>query len=446
MVVFAVGGFILLHSSQVQPKNTSSVIIANLLSIAVGTIVFWGVGFAFSIGNGTAVNSNFFLSYDRFFLIDASDSEYQLFGSELVYLMLVLVLCNSGFVSRMRYWMYPLLTLFISGIIYPFALHWTKHTEGWLRNGIEVTINGQEKILSFSDAGGASWIHVFAGSVSLIGTIMLAPRKDRQGKKFKPVGGNLTPLMLAGYFMVVLGLLSSNTFKPKSLTNSLLAAQGAAFVSFSLKRTGCLGDKSSTKALINGSIAGLVAICSVPGEYLAYGAFVVGVIGGLAYTVWSALLQCCRIDDPTDSAAIHLGSGLWAVIASPLFKQTTGIIYDPSKYNMQVFGWHFLGAMAIFVWSGLTVFVVLIVFVCTRAIKYSGREPAELGLDQLEHKEPAYPDREQYLSDRTDQILDDLFLGKDNGIYGVDNRAHMDSGAFDNQDSRRAATEGFTKY
>ena len=50
------------------------------------------------------------------------------------------------------------------------------------------------------------------------------------------------------------------------------------------------------------------------------------------------------------------------------------------------------------------------------------------------------------MSDRTDQILDDLFLGKDSGIYGVDNRARMDSGAFDNQESRRVATEGFTKY
>ena len=41
----------------------------------------------------------------------------------------------------------------------------------------------------------------------------------------------------------------------------------------------------------------------VPGSYLAYGAFVVGVVGGLAFTAWSALLQQCRIDDPTDSSA-----------------------------------------------------------------------------------------------------------------------------------------------
>jgi len=70
---------------------------------------------------------------------------------------------------------------------------------------------------------------------------------------------------------------------------------------------------------------------------------------------------------------------------------------------------------------------------------------AELGLDQLEHKEPAYPDREQYTPDRTEQILDELFL-KDTGVLGYDNRAARTSGPFDNRESRRAATEEFTKY
>ena len=46
-----------------------------------------------------------------------------------------------------------------------------------------------------------------------------------------------------------------------------------------------------------------VAISISSHTYLAYAAFVVGVIGGLAYTTWSALLQLCRIDDPTDSSA-----------------------------------------------------------------------------------------------------------------------------------------------
>jgi len=66
------------------------------------------------------------------------------------------------------------------------------------------------------------------------------------------------------------------------------------------------------------------------------------------------------------------------VIASPIFKHPDGIIYDASKASMQMFGWHLLTALAVFVWSGLTVFIVLIFFVFARAIKYSGREGKRL--------------------------------------------------------------------
>lgn len=424
----AVGGFILLHSTQVQPKNTTSVIVANLLSIAVGTILFWATGYAFAYGPND--KSNFFLSYKPFFLIDATDAEHLNFCYELVYLMLVLVIGNSGFISRMRFWIYPLVSVFIAGFIYPCARHWTNHAEGWLIDGIDIDIDGTKHNIKYMDAGGAVSIHVFAGSVALIGTIMLAPRKDRNGKKFKPVGGNLTPLMLTGYFLAFIGMLSKSSITSNSsrvLTNNLLAAQGGAFISFGLKRTGLFGDRSSTKALINGSLAGLVAVTGFPSEYHAYGAFVVGVVGAIAYCVWSALLQLCHVDDPTDSAAVHLGSGLWAAMAGPIFRKDTGILYDGSKVNFQTFGWHVLAGVAIFVWSGLCVFIVLIIFVCTRIAKYSGRDAAEIGLDALEHKEPAYPDRDQYTPDNSEQVLDDLF-GKDSGLYGYDNRASRNSG------------------
>lgn len=70
---------------------------------------------------------------------------------------------------------------------------------------------------------------------------------------------------------------------------------------------------------------------------------------------------------------------------------------------------------------------------------------AELGLDQLEHKEPAYPDREQYSPDRTEQILDDLFL-KDTALYAYDNRASQDSGNFGNQNGTPGSTDKFIQY
>ena len=69
--------------------------------------------------------------------------------------------------------------------------------------------------------------------------------------------------MLVGYFLTFIGLLDSvrrgNQWRLGGDTNCFLASEGAALVSFALKRTGWFGDRSSTKALINGSLAGLVS-------------------------------------------------------------------------------------------------------------------------------------------------------------------------------------------
>ena len=65
--------------------------------------------------------------------------------------------------------------------------------------------------------------------------------------------------MLVGYFLAFLGILYGQSgYFIRSETNGFLASGGAALVSFGLKRTGRFGDRSSTKALINGSLAGLV--------------------------------------------------------------------------------------------------------------------------------------------------------------------------------------------
>jgi len=39
-------------------------------------------------------------------------------------------------------------------MIYPFVLHWTKHPEGWLKAGINVTVSGKEVNLSYKVTSG----------------------------------------------------------------------------------------------------------------------------------------------------------------------------------------------------------------------------------------------------------------------------------------------------
>lgn len=163
-VLAATGGLIVLHASQVQPKNTSSVLIANLLGIAVATIAYWACGFAFAIGDGGTVDSNFFLSYSRFFLIDATAADYTKFATEAIILVLVIVIVNSGFAARMRCWIYPIVVIIVGGFLYPCVYHWTKASDGWLATGIKVVHDSTQYQLQYKEVYGSAIIHIFGGS------------------------------------------------------------------------------------------------------------------------------------------------------------------------------------------------------------------------------------------------------------------------------------------
>merc|ERR1711962_368737 len=431
-VMGAAGGLVVLHASQVQPKNTSSVLIANLLGVAFATIAYWACGFAFAIGSGpNSANNNLFLSYHRFFLMEANAGEMKQFVDSLCLLLLVIVICNSGFLARMRCWIYPIIIIIIAGLLYPCCYHWVYTNKGWLRAGIEINFSidntgvKQHKLL-YVDEGMVGVIHIFGGTCALIGTIIIGTRKERKDKKFAALGGNLNPLIVVGGVLALVGLIAknagvTNTIKDntgKSLTNyidnltdttsmyqslaflnTMLSAQASAIIAFTLKRTKICGDPSGTKALINGALAGVVGVSCAPHQYHPYAGFVIGVVSGLAYTAWTALFHCCRIDDP-------------------IFRKDAGIIAaGASNYKLNMFGWQMLGALAIFVWAGLTFFIIFVPFLICRIATYKETD-FQQGLDVFELDDPAFPDKSQYsVNGDTEHMISDVIPGSLPGSY-----------------------------
>ena len=66
--------------------------------------------------------------------------------------------------------------------------------------------------------------------------------------------------MLIGATLAMIGLIVHNgSSSSLALVNNILAANGSALIAYLLKRTRAFGESSSTKALLNGALAGVVS-------------------------------------------------------------------------------------------------------------------------------------------------------------------------------------------
>ena len=61
------------------------------------------------------------------------------------------------------------------------------------------------------------------------------------------------------------------------------------------------------------------SVCAGCDGYYPWAAAAVSGIAGALYVVISKLVISIKVDDPLDAVAVHAGSGLWVILAAPIF-------------------------------------------------------------------------------------------------------------------------------
>jgi len=148
--------------------------------------------------------------------------------------------------------------------------------------------------------------------------------------------------------------------------------------------------KYSLVETVNGALSGMVAICAGAIIVEPWAAMVIGLLAACFYVLFSTLIVRLQIDDPLDSIPVHLGSGIWGIIAAPLFasaEEMRGVFYAG---NFRLLGINLAGGVTILLW---TLVLSVLIFV---PMKHAGvlriSEELEIqGSDERKHKEPAYP-------------------------------------------------------
>jgi len=111
--------------------------------------------------------------------------------------------------------------------------------------------------------------------------------------------------------------LAFNSQVPRVLTNTLLAGVfGTVTV---LAASLFAGGTPRVPTIINGVLAGLVAITASSLYVTSGSAVIIGAIGAMVMLAVTRLLLRLRIDDVVGAVPVHLGAGIWGTLAVALF-------------------------------------------------------------------------------------------------------------------------------
>ncbi|MCF6093965.1 ammonium transporter [Microaerobacter geothermalis] len=395
LVIFMQAGFALLEAGSTQMKNAGHVAGKQVLSFAIGAIVFWafGYGITFGEGNGFFGTQGWFLKGFEGFATGLTSGDLPV---ELTYLFqygfaaVSLAIAWGGFAERAKLSVYFVFGTLFMIVIYPAIGHWV-WGGGWL---------GELGMLDFA---GSTVVHLTGAIAALIATLLLGPRLGKYNKNGKPnaIPGHNQVYTVLGTLILWLGWFGFNPgstlqtgaaqFTYVALTTNLAAAAGAIFALLAAKLH---SGKADIPATLNGVLAALVAITAPSAFVEPWAAVVIGGAAGFITYFTAVYFERKKVDDPVCAFSVHGIAGIWGTISIGLFGVaeltggSAGLFYGG---GLKLLGIQTLGVVAAGLYVAVITFVILGIMKVTMGIRVS-EEYEVAGLDISEHGSYGYPE------------------------------------------------------
>ena len=390
LVFFMQAGFAMVEAGFTRAKNASNIIMKNLMDFAIGTFLFFIVGFGFMYGDNIAglIGGSGFINPTN---IDTPVSI--LF--QTVFCATAATIVSGAMAERTKFVSYLIYSAVISAVIYPIAGHWL-WGGGWLAD------------LGMIDFAGSTLVHSVGGWAALVGAALLGPRIGKYQKDGTPnaIPGHNIIIGALGVFILWFGWFGFNPGSTLALdvsighiamTTNLAAALGAITVMFlSWIRYG----KPDVSMTLNGALGGLVAITAGCASVSMWGAIAIGVIAGIVVTFGIGFVEKrLKIDDPVGAITVHGLCGAAGTLSVGLFATATaGELTGMGSINGLFYGGGFaqlgvqaLGVVAYLIWTLVTGFILFKTIKSTVGLRVS-KEEEIMGLDLGEHGTESYAD------------------------------------------------------
>ena len=381
LVLFMQAGFASLEAGMSPANNTVNVLFKNFADMCLGVLSFYLIGY--SIMYGPDVSGLGMLGWNGFGVsstIDPAKVGPGVLHPQVDWLFQVAfaataaTIVSGAVIGRVQIRAYAYYSLFLTALIYPISGFW-KWGGGWLDQ------------MGFHDFAGSVVVHAVGGFAALAAAIVVGPRLGR----FSPRGSRVRSahslaLSALGVFILWIGWYGFNPGSQLAFTgtaniqavmliaaNTTLAAASGAVVAMLTSMALSHEHKLSLTNLMNGVLAGLVAITANCDAVTNNEAIIIGAIGGALVVFGNILLEKLRIDDAVGAWPVHGLCGIWGGIATGIF-------------GAHALGVQVLGSFAISAWAFVTMFIFFTVLKRLGLLRVTRREELA-GLDFIEHGE-----------------------------------------------------------
>jgi len=396
LVMWMAAGFSMLEAGLVRAKNTTEILTKNVLLFAIACTAYMVVGYDIMYGGGIFLDGiaggdnltadALAASAEAGFDGGSVYSSASDFFFQVVFVATAMSIVSGAVAERMKLWAFAGFAVVMTAFIYPMEGAWT-----W--GGASVF--GMYSLgddFGFLDFAGSGIVHMAGAAAALAGVILLGARKGKYGPngEVRPIQGANLPMATLGTFILWMGwfgfnggsvlklgdMASANAVAMVFLNTNAAAAGGVIAALIMAKM---LFGKADLTMILNGALAGLVAITAGPDTPTPLMATMIGAVGGALVVLSIIALDKLKLDDPVGAISVHGVVGLWGLLAVPLTNT------DAS------FSGQLVGAATIFVWVFGTSFIVWSVLKMVMGIRVSEEEEYE-GVDLSECGMEAYPE------------------------------------------------------
>jgi len=389
LVMWMAAGFTMLEAGLVQKKDVSEIVTKNLGLYSIACIMYLVIGFGYMYPGDSI--ANILPSFTSYVGLSTTSEDVGIsygmdysaqadFFFQVVFVATAMSIVSGAVAGRMKLVPFFIFAIVLTGFIYPVQGFWN-WGGGFLSAG------------GYLDYAGSGTVHLCGAAAALAVVMVLGPRKGKYAADGTslPMPGSNIPLAALGVWILWLGWFGFNGGSTLVVSNEGAAVEvSQVFMNTNLAAAGgvvatilvslILTGKIDVTMVINGAIAGLVAITAEPADPSGGQAIIIGALGGLL--VYFSILyfdKKLKLDDPVGAISAHGIVGILGVMVVPF---TDG---DAS------FLWQFYGVVAIAGFTFITSLIAILVINVVLPIRASDEEQ-ELGLDVTEIGIEAYPE------------------------------------------------------